>query len=41
MGKDALMDMEGAFYAAHPRVKRCTDSVKERSVGKSGMKKKS
>ena len=41
MGKDALMDMEAAFYAAHPRAKRYTDSVKERSMGKPGMKKKS
>ena len=41
MGEDALHDMEAAFYAAHPRAKRHTDSVKERSTGKSGMKKKS
>ena len=41
MGKDALMDMEVAFYAAHLRAKCHTDSVKERSTGRSGMRKKS
>ena len=41
MGEDALHNMEEAFYAAHPRAKRHTDSVRERSMGKSGMKKKS
>ena len=41
MGEDALLDMEAAFYAAHPRAKHYTDSVKQRSVGRSGMRKKS
>ena len=41
MGKDALMDMERAFYAARPGAKRYSDLVKERAKGKSGMKKKS